>query len=340
MAIVAPMFVTAEVGQALSLVVTIPTDTTSWTAAFDLYDYEGQLTPVVSKTTAAGITNTPGASSSTMTIALTAANLTLSPGLRVWTLRRTNAGAEYPIVDRSGIMNTVSAGSAFPRLTNLAAYCAALGLSESTISDTDAKKYLWHLAAAESAVKRACRRQFTYAARTEYPVANWQRALILRETPVEAITSLYFDRSATAGQGATDFAADTLQTVATDYYLDRDRGSDNFSDSGLVYRTGGVWQGVHRRPVDHLSHTLNPARGTAKVLYIGGYGNAIRPPEDLLTAIFQVATIARLLAADGRLEQSFSGEGQSVSFGPLDAEATRLGSVQWAVGNYGRVIFA
>ena len=339
MALVAPQFRTVVYAQDMTDTITVPADTTGWTMTATLYGYEGA--DLVTKTVGGGITHTPGAGSSTVAIAWSAANLTQPPGLYTWRLSRTNVGAAYPIVEPSGFLVGTSGAGTYPRLTNLATYFAALGLSESSVSDTDAKKHLWHLAAAESALKKACRRQFTYAVRTEYPVANWQRALILRETPVESITSLHYDPSGMAGQAPAAFGADTLKTLGEDYYLDRDRGTDTYSDSGLVYRVGGVWTGWTQRPYG-LLYAGTPVRapGAVKVVYAGGYGNAVRPPEDLLNAIFQTATLARLLAADGRLEQSFSGEGQSVSFGPLDAEATRLGSVQWAVGHYGRVIFA
>ena len=343
MAIVAPMFVTAEYAQALSLVVTIPTDTTGWTATFDLYDYEGQVTPSVSKTTSSGITNTPGASSSTMTIALTAANLTLPPGLRVWTLRRTNAGSEYPIVDRSGFLLTTSGAAPYPRLTNLANYLASLGMSQTAFSsdDTGAAQYLWALAVAEKAMSRACERSFTYASRVEYLTANWQKAIAARETPVESITSIYYDLGSRGGQHADDFAAGTLQTVADDYYLYRDRSGDHYSDSGLIYRSRGVWQGWSERPVGAIGIRRIPAVNVVKLTYTGGYGNAIRPPEDLLEGIHLAATLVRKAAPEGgRLWQSQSGEGHSVSVGRLEDEIQRLASTQWVIGNYGRLVVA
>jgi hypothetical protein len=334
MAIVAPVFVTVESGQSAAVVITVTGDVSAYALAFKVRGYAGG-TALISKTSGSGI-SAAYTSSTAVTVTLTAADLTLAPGLYEWTLERTDVGSEYPVVDRSGFMVTAASGAAYPRLCNLATYLASLGQSE-TVSDTDAKQYLWALSAAESALKRACNRQFTYASRTAYLAPAWTDTLLLPETPVESITSLYYDPSAVGGQNTADFDSTTLLVLGDDYFLERDRPGDTYSESGKIRRIGGVWAGRTERGLGLLGTYRAKAPGTVKVVYTAGYGNAIRPPEDLLEGIFLAATLIRKAAPEGgRLAMSESGEGESVSYGNLDAEVRRLASTQWVVSNYKR----
>jgi hypothetical protein len=295
-------------------------------------------TSLISKTTASGITASHAGGTTTITIALTEANLTLAPGLYEYELLRTDSGSAYPIVDRSGFYVTATSAAAYPRLTNLATYLASLGLSQTTFSsnDTEATQFLWSLAAAESALKRMCNRAFVFASRTAFLAGNWQDHFVLPEMPVESITSLYWDPAAYAGQGTDDFASTTLLTAGTDYFLDRDRTGDNYSNSGKVFRIGGVWTGRYRRGLDQLYIHREPAPGVIKVTFTSGYGNAIRPPEDLLNGIFESATVIRKASIEGQSWQSQSGEGHSVSLGNAEDEVRRLASVRWVVQHYRR----
>lgn len=335
MAIVAPVFVTATYGSDETVTLTIPADTTGWTMTASMRPYEGAAA-TATKTVGAGITNTPGASSSTVAITFSATDNTQPPGLRVWDIVRTNVGYNFPIADVSGYDIAPSTASPYPRLTNLSEYVSALGLS-TTVADVDAKALLLHLAGAEAALKRACNREFVYASRTAYLASNWHDCIVLPETPVESITSLYWDLGAFGGQNADDFAATTLLTLGDDYFLDRDRGSDSYSNSGRVFRIGGVWTGGYRRN-GTLSVQRVPAPGTIRCVFTGGYGNAVRVPVPLKLAIFEAATIGRKAALDGRLITSESGEGESFSYGPVADEVKRLNSVQQVINSYRRPV--
>lgn len=329
MALVAPIYVQAVVGQQLALTVTVPADTTGWAATFSLRGYSGQ-TALVSKTIAGGgITNAPGASSSTLTVSLTASDLTLPAGLYEWDLVRDTT--PYPVVDRSGFLLTPSTASAYPRLTNVATYQASLGRAGSTISDADGLQQTWALAAAEDAVKRACGRQFTFnPAYLSYLDATWTDTVALPETPVESVTSLYYDPG-------REYGSTTLLTAGTDYVLRPDRPADAYSNCGLIDRVGALWAGAVTRPPGLLGSHRSPGKRYIKVTYAAGYGNAIRPPEALLSAVFEAATVIRLAAAAGRLVTSESGEGESASYAALDAEVGRLAGVQWAVSHFRRM---
>jgi hypothetical protein len=341
MAIVAPMFVSCEANQALGLVVTVAgVDASAYALAFKLRGFAG-ATPLVTKTSGSGIVASYSAPDTTVTVTLTESDLTLAPGLYEWTLERTDAGVAYPVVDRSGFEITAASGAAYPKLTNLSAYLASLGLAQTAFASDDAGaiQHQWALEAAESALKRACNRQFTYSSsRTEYLSPSWTPTVSVKETPVESITSIYYDLGARGGQNAADFATATLQTLGDDYYLFRDRAGDNYSDSGLIYRVGGVWQGWQDRPVGLLGYRKVPAVNCLKVTYAGGYGNAVRPPVELLNAIHEAATLIRKAAREGRLAMSQSGEGESVSYAGMDIDIRRLGGVQSVIGMYRRVV--
>ena len=71
---------------------------------------------------------------------------------------------------------------------------------------------------------------------------------------VSSITSLYEDRSAKGGQGATDFAEATLLESGVDYWLDKDDG--DFSIGGHVVKEAGSWSRKQR---------------TIKITYVSGF---------------------------------------------------------------------
>lgn len=127
--------------------------------------------------------------------------------------------------------------------------------------------------------------------------------LLTPELPIRSITSIYEDDSAYGGQGSGDFAATTLLTAGTDFFVDYDE--DGLCKSGIIRRIGRYWPSRER---------------TVKVAYTAGYTQA-----ELTTGI---AADIKLAVLEG-IQQVFSkrGEGQ----GALKAE--RLGdySVQYAI---------
>lgn len=339
MAIVAPVWANFATGQAGSLVLTVAGDLSAHTLAYTVRGYAGGTALVSKATGGSGVTASHSGGTTTITVSLTSANLTLAPGLYEHTLY--SSTGECPVFDPSGFLVTASGSAAYPRLCNLSTYLAHLGASQTIYAsdETGAAQALWCLAAAESAFKRATNRQLTYASRTAYLPATWSDKLLLTETPVESIVSIYHDPVAAGGQGSDDFPSTTLLTAGDDYYLDRDRPGDNYSNSGIVYRVGNVWYGRYRRGFDQLHIHREASPRAIKATWTGGYGNAIRPPEDLLTGIFEAATLIRKAAPEGgRMWQSQSGESHSVSLGPLEAEVRRLASTHWGLGHYRRIV--
>jgi hypothetical protein len=328
MAIINPQLIVAEYGQDLKIAVSIGVDVTGWTLSATLRAYNGgtalaTVTPTV-------VTAATGA----ITVTFTASQLTQTPGYYVWEIQRTNAGYVYPVIDPSGFLIRPSSGGAFPTLTNLSELYSYI--QETSTTDADAKMYLGLLTAAETAVRRICGRQFTYATYTEYLDGNGLQAVALRETPVTSITSVNLDTSGFYGQGASAFGSTTLLTSGTDYALRMD-GRTGLSDSGLLYRLTRVWPAT----MNYISYNLQPritpvqgpCLGCLKIVYLGGFSLV---PEDLKQAIFQIVQDRKGAIAQG---EKFSGEGfegYSYSLGTPDNELMKIGSVGRTLMSYRR----
>lgn len=324
MAIVQPAFVLAEAGESLDVVLTVPGDTTGWSITADLRTSAKSAAALVTKTVGSGITNTPGASESTLTISFSAANLTLTPGAYVWAVRRTDAGAEFPITDESAFFITAADGSAYPELTNLSEYLAFQSLSE-TVTDADAKALVQLLAAAETAVRNLCGRQFNYGTYTEYPAVMWTRTAMLRETPVYSTAiDVRYDHSRT-------FGSETALTYATDF--DLDIAPSGLSENGILYLRGDFWRGHFERPIGLLSSRRVPSVGVLKVVYSGGFQTI---PHPVKLAVWEtVAQRLHVRARGGAPLQSESGLNYSYSLGgDWEAEAQQLGSVRQVISQY------
>jgi len=323
MAFCQPLYVVAEANQDLTVTVTVAADTTSWTMTATLRANLGTAA-LATKTVGSGISNTPGAGSSTVVVSFSAADLALAPGGYTWQLERTNSGLAYPIIDPSTFRITGGDGDDYPQLTNLSDYLAFAGYSE-TVSDADAKALLSYISAAETSIRDWCGRKFNFDQYTEYPVGTWHEKTMLRETPV-ATTSMDIRVDFSRG-----FASTTALTAETDYFLDIDHTGK--SPNGILHRIGRVWEGYRVRPAGQLSYLKKPGRGMIKATYFGGFTLV---PDDLRVAVFQVVQQRLGARAQGHDLQSESGLNYAYSKGPWDDEAKSLGSVQQVITRYRR----
>jgi len=81
--------------------------------------------------------------------------------------------------------------------------------------------------------------------------------LLLPELPVRSVTSVNEDTGAYGGQGSGDFAAASLLTAGSDYWIDQTE--DGISTSAILRRIGGAWPSSAR---------------SVKVVYVAGYTQA------------------------------------------------------------------
>ena len=329
MAIINPEVVVAESGQDLSVTVTMDpaTNVTGWTTTAVVRAYNG------GSAVATGSVVITTAATGVFTITFTAASLTLAPGAYVWEFLRTNSGFVYPIVEPSAFIVRPSGGGAYPTLTNLSEVQAALQLG--AISDAEVPFCLQWIAAAEASVQRICGRKFyRQAGIVEYLDGTGTQTVLLKETPVSSITSVYLDSGGYYGQGTGAFASDTLLTAGEDYYLVIDDPS-GVSVSGRLNRIGRAWP-LSLNYIGRILLTPKPVPcpGCLKVTYTGGYSLI---PADLKLALFQIIADRRGAALNGVGLSGESFEGYSWSGVSGDQEVMKIGSIMRVLNSYKRV---
>ncbi len=329
MAIAQPTALMLTSGQDASWTVALsPTeDVTNWTVTVTVRAYNGG-TALVTKTIGSGIT-VDNTALGIFTVMFSAADLTLlyGPGAYVVEMRRDNAGVSYPIIDPSPLYLRPAAATASPTITNLGEY-GVHALGGITLNDAMAQQLIQLLAAAESFVRRYCGREFTYASRVEYLDAPVKGGVYVRETPLIAVTSVYFDVGGYYGQGVDAFAAESLLTSGVDYFYAVDR--DGLSYSGEVTLRRGTWwngswgSGWNRQWGGSGLLSPNPQSipGAIKITYTGGYRLV---PMDLKRAVWDLVTYWEQGSTFGRIPTSESGEGYSRSFGSDDGGGIPMG---------------
>lgn len=325
MAIVAPALITITCGQDATITTTVPTNTTGWTIQADFRYFNGGTAWATKSTTAGSIVNTPGSSSSTIVTTITAADTTgLLAGGYSWGLTRTDTGQDYPITDSSACRLLGGIGTANPTFTNLSEFWAARKPVDR--SDAAAIQDLQYLAAAETFVHRYCgRRKFFYGTYTDWLTPNLNGGPVnVSETPIWSITSINVDPTGGFGQLDNTFGTDTLLTAGTDYYFSVD-DTDGKGHRGAItclrnngwgywgwggFWGGGGWGGSYTPGL--IAGQPQPTPGAIKIVYTGGYALI---PDDLRSAIWQMAAWLRMTAALGVPFQSESSEGYSYSLG-------------------------
>ena len=159
---------------------------------------------------------------------------------------------------------------------------------------------------------------------TEYHDGMNSPSFRVRQRPLVSITNLYEDSDGAYGLGVNAFPASTLLTSGTDYTFRPDQ-PDGSSKTGLVYRVNGFWAGAvsygaggvwwgSGPSTGLLSAGLQPALGTIKITYVGGYSTI--PPDLILTEILVVSKI-RQMKTYGAAIQSEGYEGYNYSLRPF-----------------------
>ncbi len=339
MAIAAPVMVVVDAGQDATVTVTIPTDTTSWTMTASLRAAMGSAA-LATKTVGSGIVNTPGGLSSTAVITFSAADTaTLQPGGYVWDLERTNAAADYQIIDTSSFRIRGVISGTYPSYTNLSELLAHIGQS-SAPNDADVKFYLQLMSAAEQLLSDYIGRQLFYGSYTEWRDAPLRGNIFLRETPIWSMTSVNYDGAGGFGEIPNTFGSDTLLTSGADYYYRKDHTGDKGYIGELFVTRGnqtfwgwggyGNWFGRGYTP-GLLSSRPTTIPGAFKIVYLGGYAVI---PDDIKLAVWEIAMDRANARARGVGLQSESGMNYSYSLAPYADELSKLGSVASVIAKY------
>ncbi len=161
---------------------------------------------------------------------------------------------------------------------------------------------------ADSAVKEHIGLNIEQGTYTEYYKGNGTRALVLRERPVQSITSIHVDNDGYFGFGSSPFATADLLTAGTDYALDY-VSSGEYSKSGIVYRVGTVWPSVSV-DVGLLSPQQAKALGNIKVVYVAGFATVPKVYQEMATKYtcwkFKTDGSAGLLSSESISDTSYS----------------------------------
>lgn len=191
-----------------------------------------------------------------------------------------------------------------------------------------------------------CDRRFLQQTYTEVYSGNNTSNLLLKQTPVTNIASLYLDAGAFYGSVAGAFAASTLLTDGVDYALTFDGylGSTNeesadttlASLTGIVKRIGSVWPGSITYVPGQLISQLTPGVGNIQVTYTAGW-TVNTMPMTLRAAICNLAKVIQRSAPFGGQLGSESWQGYSYSL--LNGNSGRfpeLGTTRQMLGRYRR----
>ena len=169
-----------------------------------------------------------------------------------------------------------------------------------------------------------------------YYSGNGHRKLLLRQYPVQTITSIYLDPTGYFGTSSAPFASATLLTAGTDYSLVTDGclpgTSTKVSYEGSVERIGNVWPGV----VSHTPGQINPKqvqhKGNIKIAYTAGYTTV---PGDLIMAFYQMCAWVRSHASTGMAVQSEKYEEYAITL--ANGAVNSVGTFQRTLARYKRV---
>jgi hypothetical protein len=199
------------------------------------------------------------------------------------------------------------------------------------------------LQGADRAIKSYCKQEFEQATYTEYHDGAGQPALVLRQGPVQSVTSVWMDSNGYYGQATGAFAANTLLIAGGDYALKIDDPGGTMSLSRLLRRIGGSG-GASILLGFWKPGTLSQGRagmvwpqgqGNVKVLYVGGYPTG-HIPYDLVQACINLVawTKANVLRGGLPLQSENLGKyGYTVAMQGLGA-APELGTTRQLLATY------
>lgn len=141
--------------------------------------------------------------------------------------------------------------------------------------------------AADQVIKTELGRDIEQANYTHFFNGTGTRALVLKQSPVTAVTSVHINYAGYFGHNTdSPFSSDFLLTDGKDYVLDWDSGAGTISNSGVLLRIGTVWSELNKSYTQgKVTQEVSPAIGNIKVLYTAGYNPV---PYDLQFAVAQV----------------------------------------------------
>lgn len=148
--------------------------------------------------------------------------------------------------------------------------------------------------------------------RTEYKDGNNQEFLVMDHRPIYSITNIWESQSGNFGFTSGSFSDETLLVSGSDYALKIDQ-PDGSSRCGMIVKINNRWLSKPTRFRGYLSTSLQPNRGSIKVVYDAGYTIDNLPSPFRVACVLLVAKIRHILPF-GLEIGSESYEERSISF--------------------------
>ena len=189
---------------------------------------------------------------------------------------------------------------------------------------------------AEELVKGYLQREIEQASYTEYYSGTGTPVLVLNQSPVQSVTSVYIDPKGYYGDGTDAFPESSLLVSGTDYVLRKNNASaTEVSDSGILYRLGTDWNRPQKTQRGQLASSPGIGKGNIKVAYIAGWETV---PADIQFATNRLVT-AMLESRNhaGRIH-SESIEDFSYTLSGSENEASLLDSTKGSLSRYRKVV--
>lgn len=205
---------------------------------------------------------------------------------------------------------------ALTTLSSVKSYLGITGSDEDTLLNT-------FITQATAVINKYCLRTLEAAAYTEYYEGNGRPELVLRQYPINSLTSIHVDDDGYYAQGSGAFGSGDLLTEGVDYTYR--------SGSGIVYRIGSVWPARTFKSGSDLVGQRIPGYGNIKVIYNGGYSTV---PDDLALAANMLISTLRRGAGNGGNFKSESLEYYSYTLADNEDEKQRIGTVMSILSKY------
>jgi len=189
---------------------------------------------------------------------------------------------------------------------------------------------------ADAIIKGFLQRKIEQATYTEYYSGSGAKVLLLKQIPVQSITSVHLDSDGYYGDGTDAFPASSELVEGTDFVLRKDDATaTEVSTSGILYHTGKGWPRPSTRLQGQLTSAPGLGMGNIKVVYVAGWATV---PADIQFAANKLVTsMIQSMDSGGRLE-SENIEDYSYSLAGAEDEGKFLDSVKGSLARYKRVV--
>jgi len=222
-------------------------------------------------------------------------------------------------------------------LVSLAVVKLHLGISSGDTSQDDLLNQL--ITQAGAVIGNHLNRDLEESTYTDFYAGNGQRELLLRNYPVQSVTSVYVDPNAYYGDAPSAFGSTTALTAGVDYTLHQNlsSGGTQKSGTGILLRIGNVWPAMMEKHGGLLSPGIGNAIGNIKIVYTAGYPSGQIPAGIAFAACQLISEMMRTRKFGGAVSQE-SYDYYSVQFATALENSQAMTGVKKLLSGYKRWI--